>query len=139
MTRVDFYQIESSESPLSFACRLIEKIHRQGLKVYVHTGSDKQAKELDDLLWTYKPERFVPHTLHSATDPAPVRIGSGADPDGHGEVLVNLAGDVPDFFSRFDRVTEVVPGDESSRTAARENYRFYRDRGYQLAYHQIHS
>ena len=43
----------------------------------------------------------------------------------------------PHFFSRFDRVAEVVPVDQNSRESARKNYTYYKERGYVLEYHNI--
>ncbi|HJN51163.1 MAG: DNA polymerase III subunit chi [Pseudomonadales bacterium] len=139
MTRVDFYQIESDEPTLDFTCRLIETIYRQGLKVYVHAESQQQAQQLDDLLWTFRADRFIPHSLHGESDRAPILIGFDKDPDCHKEVLVNLCGAVPNFFSQFDRVTEVLPKDKVKREATRNNYKFYQERGYPLRYHNIQS
>jgi DNA polymerase-3 subunit chi len=47
-------------------------------------------------------------------------------------VLVNLAPQVPEFFSRYERVAEVVDANAERRELSRERYRFYRDRGYKL-------
>ncbi len=149
MTKIDFYQIESEEDPLFFTCRLIEKVYRRGHRIYVHTQDNNSATRLDDLLWTFRPDRFVPHHLQANATPAgeptgqlndeasPVRIGHDFEPSGHQDVLVNLSGHVPDFFSRFERVAEVVPMDENRREAARTNYRFYKERGYPLDYHRM--
>ncbi len=52
-------------------------------------------------------------------------------------MLINLAADVPDFFSRYERVAEVVDGNSARREQSRERYRFYRDRGYKLNTHQV--
>jgi DNA polymerase-3 subunit chi len=65
-----------------------------------------------------------------------VKISHQAEP-GHQDILVNLSGEVPDFFSRFSRVAEVVPLDDTKRDSARVNYKFYKDRGYPLAYHAM--
>ena len=137
MTRIDFYQIDGEEAPLAFACRLIDKIYRQGYSIHVHTSDQDQASMLDDLLWTFRPDRFIPHGLASAEADSPVTIGHQHEPENQEQVLVNLSGLVPEFFSRFERVAEVVPLDEGSRQAARENYRFYKDRGYPLHYHKM--
>jgi DNA polymerase-3 subunit chi len=77
--------------------------------------------------------------LDNVAEIAPVRIGCSNmnEPSTHQEVLVNLSGAVPDFFSRFERVAEVVPLDENSRDAARENFRFYKDRGYEIKYNKV--
>ena len=50
---------------------------------------------------------------------------------------MNLAADVPEFFSRYERVAEVVDANTERRERSREGYRFYRDRGYQLNTHQV--
>jgi DNA polymerase-3 subunit chi len=52
-------------------------------------------------------------------------------------VLINLAAEVPEFFSRYERVAEVVDADAVRREQSRERYRFYRDRGYKLNTHQV--
>jgi len=48
---------------------------------------------------------------------------------------VNLADEIPGFFGRFDRVAEIVVGE--NRDAGRERYKFYRDRGFPLFHHEL--
>jgi len=50
-------------------------------------------------------------------------------------VIVNLGDRTPPNFSRFDRLIELVSGDEADRAHARERFRFYRDRGYPMQTH----
>ena len=135
MTKIDFYQISGDENV--FACRLIDKVYRGGHKIYVHAADATQAGELDDRLWVFREDSFIPHALHSATLEVPVKIGFDHEPSDHQDVLINLSGQIPHFFSRFDRVAEVVPVDENRRNAARENYAYYKQRGYMLNYHKI--
>lgn len=135
MTRIDFYQIGGDET--MFACRLIDQVYRRGHQIYVHTLDESQALMLDEKLWIFREDAFIPHALQGADLDVPVRIGFDQEPLEHQDVLVNLSGQVPGFFSRFDRVAEVVPVDENRRQAARENYSFYKQRGYSLDYHQI--
>lgn len=137
MTRVDFYQISDTETTMEFACRLIDMVYRRGFRIHVHTGHKGAAEQLDKLLWSTAEDRFIPHELYSLDGVASIKIGATEEPEDHQEVLINLSGKVPDFFSRFERVAEVVPVDQNSRNNARENYRFYKDRGYTLKYHQI--
>jgi DNA polymerase-3 subunit chi len=140
MTQVSFYVLEDSspQARLLFACKLCEKIYKQGLPLCVHADNEAEARRLDELLWTFRPGSFVPHALHGGEAAvAPVLIGSTPPPDGHAGVLINLAGDVPDFMARFERVAEIVDGAPSQRERMRERYRFYRDRGYPLETHSI--
>ncbi len=135
MTRIDFYQIAGDEH--AFACRLIDLVYRKGHQIYVHTSTDEQARTLNDQLWTFKEETFIPHSLHSEALDVPIKIGFDHEPEEHQDVLINLSGQIPHFFSRFDRVAEVVPVDQNSRQSARENYAYYKERGYVLNYHEI--
>ena len=68
----------------------------------------------------------------------PVLIGLSQPPaEGRWDVLINLAPAVPEFFSRYERVAEVVDANAVRREQSRERYRFYRDRGYPLNTHQV--
>ncbi|HKK04820.1 MAG TPA: DNA polymerase III subunit chi [Gammaproteobacteria bacterium] len=145
MTRIDFYILESTAPDAGdvVACRLAEKAAGLGHRVYIHTGEAGRAQALDELLWTYRAGSFVPHALFNGETadqaPAPVLVGAGDGPAGHADVLINLAEDVPMFFSRFERVAEVISGDEAARKRGRERFRFYRERGYDLETHKLGS
>ena len=141
MTQIDFYLVpgESVENRLRFACRLTDKAYRLGNRVFIHTESAQQTRLLDDLLWTFQQNSFVPHSLYQDTGetPAPVLLAHDAEPDAGSQVLINLAAEVPLFFSRFERVVEIVDQDENQRQQARERFKFYRDRGYDLHTHNL--
>lgn len=141
MTQVDFYILNESadEARPLFACRLAEKAYKQGHHIYINTESAPQLKQLDDLLWTFRPGSFLPHAVYAtATDAEqPILLGHALEPDGPADVLVNLDSAVPPWFSRFNRVAELVGNDEAARTAARDRYRFYQDRGYTLNTHKL--
>lgn len=140
MTRVDFYVLASSEPERRAytACRLVEKAWRNNLSVFVHTTSSEQAKDLDDLLWVYRQDSFVPHSLDSAAnDDESVLIGDGAEPSRDTDVVINLTDQVPSFFAKFDRVIEIVGSAAEQRQAARERYRAYREQDCELQSHTL--
>ena len=143
MTRVDFYLTQTSQRKqlLTTACRLAEKASRQGHHIFIHTDDASHAQQVDELLWTYRQGSFVPHALIEAGAAPSVHdkivIGHDHDPQFKHDVMINLAASIPDFFSRFERVAEIVSGDESQRNEARQRFKFYRDRGYELSTHDI--
>jgi DNA polymerase III subunit chi len=147
MTRVDFYILDDDAELARerFACRLVEKAWRLKHTAYLHTPTPGEAQRLDALLWTYSDRSFLPHVLDAPDlEPGlaaatPIRVGAGEEPRFEAELLVNLDGIVPLFFSRFARVAEIVGGGETQRTLARDRFRFYRDRGYPLESHRIGS
>ena len=94
---------------------------------------------MDRMLWTFSEQSFVPHGLlgEVEADLNPILIGDAQQAHEEHDVLINLAMEVPTFFSRFERLAECVDNDDVARTASRERYRFYRDRGYPLNLHDI--
>jgi len=140
MPRVDFYVIEDPQSdPRRVACRLVEKAWRQGHAVFVHTDSADDAQRMDDLLWTYRQDSFLPHARQSETsaDDCRVFIGDGGEPTDELDVVVNLSQEVPPFYSRCQRLAEVVTAEEGSRVAGRTRYRYYREQGLAPEYHKL--
>ncbi|MDQ2069411.1 DNA polymerase III subunit chi [Natronospira bacteriovora] len=142
MTRVDFYLL-SQQQPTAqeqFVCRLTEKAFRLGHRIFLHGKDEQQARKLDELLWTFRDRSFIPHGLAADVDAEPdfpVVIGSGEAPRGDYDLLINCADDIPDFFSRFERVVETIPNEDQAKARGRTRYRFYRDRGYPLEMHRL--
>jgi DNA polymerase-3 subunit chi len=144
VTQVDFYILESDsdDARLRLACRLVEKATQLDHHVFLHAASDHEAAALDELLWTFSQGSFIPHRVVRETLDAPplepVLIGVNQQPGpGRWDTLINLAADVPEFFSRYERVAEVVDANAARREQSRQRYRFYRDRGYPLSTHQV--
>jgi DNA polymerase III subunit chi len=58
MTEVEFHT--GVAEPLLFACKLLRKAARQGVRVQV-TAPAQQLAALDRALWTFDERDFVPH------------------------------------------------------------------------------
>jgi DNA polymerase-3 subunit chi len=142
MTQVDFYILTQpgASARNQLVCKVADKAFRSGHRVYVYAGDPQQVQEIDQLLWTFSQGSFAPHEAYTGTlrnGHTPILIGDREAPDNWHDVLISLVDEVPDFFSRFDRVIEVVDGDEHRKKNARKRFRFYRDRGYALQSHQV--
>jgi DNA polymerase III subunit chi len=141
MTEVSFYILQDHEAEARwlFSCRLIEKAHRLGHQVLVAVDSVADAEYLDDLLWRFNPESFVPHRRLDAQDqpPAPIEITANQECGEHHDVLVNLSRQVPEHFSRFQRLSEVVIQDPLVLQSTREHFSFYKSRGYPVQWRNI--
>jgi len=144
VTQVDFYVVDSDlgDARLRIVCRIAEKANDANQHVFIYGCSDVEAKKLDELLWTLSQGSFIPHKIvregAEAAPAEPVVIGLDRGPLGdRWDLMINLAPDMPEFFSRYRRVAEIVDGDASRRAQSRDRYRFYRDRGYTLNTHQV--
>lgn len=142
MTRVDFYISPShaAQARQQLACRIADKAYQQNCKIYIHTDSEQETRLLDDLLWTFKQDSFLPHACHGSEEQNNSAIVIGHQqqaPNVNKDVLINLARQVPLFFSQFERVAEMINENEDQKQHGRDRFRFYRDRGYELKTHQL--
>ena len=141
MTQIDFYVLKAGApgNRWTLGCRLAEKAYLRGHRIFLHTGGEQEARHLDRLLWTFRDGSFVPHGIHGEADSGltPVLIGHSEAPAEEHDVLINLAAEVPGFFSRFDRVAEPLDQEPRGLEDGRRRFRFYRDRGYPLSHHDI--
>ena len=139
--QVDFYvRPDASPDVLErFACRLIETVWQRGHGVLVLAASDTAARRLDDLLWTFRDESFVPHRrlgADGAPVDAPVAVGTPGTWSGDVDVLLNLTPAVPAEAARAARIAEIVPAEGAGRDAGRQRFREYRDRGFEIRTHR---
>ena len=137
MTQIDFYT--HVENKLATACALAGKAHARGLRVTVLLADPETAQRFDRLLWTTPAIGFVPHC--APDDPlapeTPVIVDWRGEQFLPEEVLLNLRPEWPPYFGRFQRLIEIVSRDEEDRARARERYRLYRDRGYEIRTHDL--
>ena len=71
MARADFYLIGKPrfrEQPLLLVCELARKASDAGLPMLVLCASAAQAEQLDDLLWSFDPDAYVPHQIVGAAE-----------------------------------------------------------------------
>ena len=137
MTRIDFYT--HVDDKLKTACTIAGTAFRRGHKVTVFCADAETAQRFDRMLWMTPSIGFVPHCGPDdalAAD-TPVIVDSSGDRLLHDEVLINLRAEWPPFFGRFQRLIEIVSREEDDRAAARDRFRFYRDRGYQIDTHDL--
>ncbi len=134
MTRVDFYVLpqEDPGERQRFACRLAEKAFREGHRIYLHTSDESAARAMDELLWGFRRQSFLPHGLLGSEDAEHLAIGWGADPGEHHDVMINLDLAVPDFVGRFERVLEIVVQDPAIREPLRDSWKRYKHFGYPI-------
>lgn len=139
MTQIDFYTHVSDR--LRMACVLSSKAFARGLKVTVFCADETTVQRLDRMLWTTPAIGFVPHCApdNPLAAVTPIILDCEGEHLLNDGVLLNLRPEWPPFFSRFQRLVEIVGLDEADRGLARERFRFYRDRGYEIRTHDMSS
>ena len=138
--RADFYLIAKPrfrEEPLRLVCELARKAHDTGQWTLVLARDQAQAEALDELLWSFDEDAYIPHQIagDEEDDLAPVLI-AGPDTDVPlRPLLINLRDGAVD--GSFERVLEVVPADDSARQPLRERWKQYKARGFEVNKHDM--
>jgi DNA polymerase-3 subunit chi len=137
VTKVDFYT--GSTDKLRTACQLSHKAMQNGLRVLLHTPDEAVTEALDKLLWQYPATAFIPHCRSHEVEAndMPVVLGHQDEAFPHSELLISLHNACLPFFSRFERVIEIVSQDEEDSRLGRERYKFYKDRGYEMRHFDL--
>ena len=141
MPRADFYLIDKPrfrEEPLLLVCELARKANDGGLYTLVLARDQAQAEELDELLWSFDPDAYIPHQIVGEDvdeEEAIVLIATpGADAPQR-PLVINLR-DEP-WLGACERVLEVVPADPAARGPLRERWKQYQALGYDLNKHDM--
>lgn len=132
MTRIEFFF--NVEDKLQKIAELGDSAIRKGRRLMLFSPDTEMAAKVESYLWTNPAIGFTPHCRsdHALADVTPIIIDCHGKQLPHDDVLVNLQSQHPPFFSRFRRLIEIVGVDEADKSAARDRYRFYRDRGYEI-------
>jgi DNA polymerase-3 subunit chi len=145
MPKASFYILptQSLSDRFIFACKLIEKAYRSGQFCYVYTDSLHQSQQLDNQLWTFRENSFIPHQLYDETlNTAPeyqkmVLIGTKAAPKHWQSLIFNLSSNYPADLSKTERVLEILDNNEDLKQAGRQRFRQYKQNGFEISTHKI--
>lgn len=139
--RADFYLIAKPrflEEPLKLVCELVKRGYGAGQPMLILARSEEQAEEIDQLLWEFDEDAYIPHQvagMDEDDDITPVLIvPPGVDTPSRPLVL-NLRDEVAP--PPFERALEVVPADPAAREPLRARWSQYKALGYALNKHDM--
>ena len=141
MPRADFYLIDKPrfrEQPLLLVCELAKRGYAANLSILVLARDTAQAEAIDDLMWSFDPDEYLPHQIagmDEGDDDTPILIATPDMDSPARPMLLNLRDAAP--TGTFERVLEVVPADPSARGPLRERWKHYQSLGFELAKHDM--
>jgi len=132
MTRIIFYSnlADKQTTLATLLQQALEKRHQ----VTILAENEKTASSTSDALWKSSAIGFIPNVLssHALAPETPIVIDWQEKTLFQDDILINLTQQQLVSFSRFRELIELVSNDEDDKAAARQRYKFYRDRGYEI-------
>jgi DNA polymerase-3 subunit chi len=140
MARADFYLIDKPrfrDDPLLLVCELVKKAYASEQPTLILARSPEQAEALDEKLWEFDDDAFIPHQLAGDDDDsitavviAPPGVATADRP-----VVVNLRDECAQ--GSYVRVLEVVAADPAEREGSRVRWAEYKRRGFEDNNHDM--
>lgn len=133
MTKIDFHILptEDARSTYHYVARLTNKARSRDHRVLIAVETEAQIEPVSQALWAVQPDAFLAHSRVDGTD-FPVQISTDETCGAHHDILINLCRLTPEYFSRFERVFEIVSQEPEQLQASRLRYRQYSDNGYPI-------
>ena len=140
MPRADFYLIAKPrfrDDPLLLVCELAKRAFESGQPTLILARSADQADALDEKLWEFDEQAFIPHQIAGDDDDAitPVLIVAPGTTTADRALVINLRDECAPGL--FERVLEVVPADEAQRLGSRERWKTYKAAGFEVNKHDM--
>lgn len=138
MTKIDFHILPTDQESelIQYVIRLIQKALHRKHQVLIATESESQSKQISERLWAQKPDSFMAHNF--IDEPYfQLQISHSNQCGHHHDVLINYCDNIPEYFSRFERVIEIVSQQTEALKSSRQRYKYYNDRGYSIARHDL--
>jgi DNA polymerase-3 subunit chi len=119
---------------------LLERTLERGWRAVVQAASDERLAALDDLLWTYREDSFLPHgtdrEAHAADQPVVLTTGGG-NPNGASVRFLVDGADLPDDWPTYRRLAILFDAaDPHALAVARAKWRAVTAAGHEAAYWQ---
>ena len=134
MTEVIFVEVTTSRMEIR-ACEIAEENHARGSRLQIIALDQEQAERLDDLLWTFKPDSFVPRGLWAGSPDEPdqpVVITTRKEQVPGMDSLLMMGYCEVDLVSRFSHVVHLVVDNEDRLDSSRRYWTLLKDAGFSL-------
>ncbi len=138
MTDIRFYHLTRSALEQALP-PLLEKIYNTGRRALLWVGSSERADSLNQHLWTYRDDSFLPHALASEKDAAanPVLITLDGQNKNNADVLLLTDGVWEEKITDYQLVCVLFDGtDEQMVKSARDYWKIWQGLGHSLTYWQ---
>lgn len=116
---------------------LLEKTRERGWRAVVRAGNARLIDDIDDLLWTYRDDSFLPHGRASEPDARrqPVLLTESAENPNAAQALFIVDGSQLGDTEGMERCFIIFDGrDEEALNGARARWKALKDAGANLAY-----
>ena len=138
MTEIRFYHLQT-QSQIQALPLLLSKAVERGMRVVLKLRDEGQVEQLNDILWTFAPDSFLPHgsKKDGNADRQPVWLTAADENPNSASVLFLGQGAESEIQKDFTLCCEMLDGqDEAAISSARQRWKIYKEQGFDVTYWQ---
>ncbi len=136
MTEINFYNITKS-SVEKLLPRLLEKILQEGSNISFLFKNIEVLQYMDDFLWTYKKESFIPHSTDDSMyyNSQPILLSLKDENINNADVLVTIEGFLTENINKYMKIIDIFDGnDKEIFEDALVRIEKIKNKGYKVSY-----
>ncbi|WP_174801194.1 DNA polymerase III subunit chi [Martelella limonii] len=138
MTEILFYHLTESLREAALP-PLVEKSLERGWRVAIQTASEEERDRLDELLWTFRADSFIPHGRddEDGAERQPVLLTTASGNPGKADIRFFVEGAAVAGVEDYQRVVVMFDGHDSDElAAARAEWKRLKQGDHSLTYWQ---
>lgn len=138
MTDIRFYHLNTRTLDQALP-EIVQKALSAGHKIVIRAPDDKEVERLNNLLWTFRPDSFIPHGSAKDGNPGhqPVWLSAENDNPNNANVLILTGGMQDNTLDSYTLACDIFDGrNQDNVLSARERWKQYKSSGHALTYWQ---
>lgn len=138
MSEIRFYHLQKTAQEQALP-QIALKAWQAGHRVVIKGTDDDEVERLNNALWTFRSEVFLPHGSKDDGEPArqPVWLTTSDDNPNQAKTLILTAGTQSGDIGAYDLCCAMLDGNDASQVEdARARWKQYKDAGHSVSYWQ---
>ncbi len=138
MTEIRFYHLNTKTLDQALP-DIVQKALSAGHKIVIRAENDVEVERLNTLLWSFRPDSFIPHGSKKDGNAAqqPVWLTAANENPNNANVVIATGGVEIESLDSITLACDLFDGrSDQNVTAARARWKNYKDAGHALTYWQ---
>lgn len=137
MSDIRFYHL--TKQPLEQALpAILAKAYSGGRKILVRCADKAMVKKMNETLWTYRADSFLPHGANDEehADQQPILITDKDENENGADILILCGGAMSNKMDEYAMCCEMLEDHQADHIAsARSRWKTYKEAGHEVTYY----
>lgn len=136
MTEIRFYHLQKQSLDQALP-QILGKALSVGHKILVKLPDSETVERINQHLWVYRPDSFLPHGSKKDGNPEnqPIWLTESDENANNADVLITGNGSIPNEPENYSLCCEMLDGHNDEHVqAARDRWKTYKEKGFEVTY-----